>query len=90
VKPQIVIVHLGDQVRLRSERHAAPGKLVDGERDVGTAKMDAALRLQISSVLDFLEQQPNTGAIEECEIAEAKEFSQAQPPRRRLPSGRRH
>ena len=42
--PEIVIVHLGDQVRLVRECDAASGQLTDGERDVRAAEVDAALR----------------------------------------------
>ena len=43
--PEIVIVHLRDQMRLVLERDAASGQLTDGERDVRAAKVDAAARV---------------------------------------------
>src|SRR5688572_33096634 len=43
--PEIVIVHLGDQVRLAVKDHAPTGKLSNRESDVRAAEIDDTLRL---------------------------------------------
>jgi hypothetical protein len=67
--PEIVIIHLRDQMRFVLERDAALGQLIDGERDVRAAKVDATLRPE--AFLRFFEEQPDSGTIEKCQIAEA-------------------
>jgi hypothetical protein len=74
--PEIVIVHPGDQVRLVRERDAASGQLTDGERDVRAAEVDAALRSD--RPFGFLQQEPNAGTIEKCQVAEAVLLRQAE------------
>ena len=70
--PQIVVIHLRDAMRRVDERHAAPRQLGNGQRDVGAAKVDAALRLDRPA--GFFQQQPHARAIEKRQVAEAIEF----------------
>src|SRR5438270_276270 len=58
------------------EGEAAPGPLGNGQRDVGAAEIEAALRLDRTARL--FQQQPDAGAIEERQVAEAIEFRQAE------------
>ena len=74
--PEIVVVHLRDQVRLGRERCAPPGQLADGKRDVGAAEIDAALRRHRARAFDLVEQEPHAGAIEKRQVAEAVELPQ--------------
>src|SRR5690348_5858812 len=63
--PQIVIIHLRDQMRLAVEDNAAASELFHGERDVSAAKIDDAGVIGWRFSLGLLQQQPNAGAIEE-------------------------
>ena len=61
--PQIVVVHRRDPVRRMGERHAAPLQFGDGQRDVGAAEIDAALRPEFRRVRRLVEQQAHAGAV---------------------------
>src|SRR5262245_45639238 len=72
--PEIVVVHLRDPVRLVRERHAASRQLLDRERDVGAAKVDAALRPEILRRAGLFQQEADSRTVEEGEITEPEQL----------------
>src|SRR5262245_11158502 len=74
--PEIVIVHLGNEVRARGEGKPALLELGHGQRNVGAAEIEAARRSDLA--LRLVEQQADTGTVEEREVAEAEQLAQSE------------
>src|SRR6202035_1351058 len=75
--PQIVIVHLGDQMWRAVEGKPALFQFGDRKRDIGAAKVDAAA-LGACHVAGFFQEQPDAGTIEKCQVAEPIKLPQAE------------
>src|SRR5262245_45548098 len=78
--PEIVVIHLRNQARAEREADAALFELRHGQRDVGTAEVDAALRPELVGLFHLVEEQAHAGTVEEREIAETVELTQTDHP----------
>ncbi len=72
--PQIVVVHPGDEVRLRGESEAALLEFANRERDVGATEIGAAARRDVTRIGRLFGEQTHAGAVEERQVAEAVEL----------------
>jgi len=76
--PEIVILHRRDPMGRARESDAAALEFANPVRDVGTAEVDRRTLFGLFGFLQFFKEPPHPAAIEECEIAEAEQFSQVQ------------
>jgi hypothetical protein len=74
--PQIVIIHLGDEVRLMGEANATLCQFHHRQGYIRTPKVNASLRPEITRRLYFVEQQTHAGTIEKRQIAKAVKLPQ--------------
>jgi hypothetical protein len=74
---QIVIIHCRDQVRPIGESDAPPFKLCHSQSDIRAPEVNASLRTKLQPIPYLIEQEAHSGAIEERQITEAIELSQA-------------
>src|SRR5262245_24496469 len=75
--PEIVIVHLRNQARAEPETDSALFEFRHGQDDVGTAEVDTPLRPELVGLLHLVEEQAHAGTVEEREVAETVEPTQA-------------
>lgn len=74
--PQVVVIHLGDEVRPMGEYNSAPFQFGYGQRHVRAAEVVDPTLSGRRSIVCLLKHEPHARAIEESQVTEPVQFSQ--------------